>query len=236
MRTAVHIAATIAFLALAWLFYRASVVVDQVPALVEREAAITRAHLFSHVHEAQGEISEWRKAADAKLDATLELTEHELSAFRRDGTREIAATRETIDRRLAAVQATLDRTVALVDKRTAALAPIPEHAAEVLEQYAATGKRLESITAQVDDALPLFLDCDLSADCLPLRYAELSRSAVLMMDAVAENAPQTAEGIATTSTNVGKITSPNLWNVFTKVGVAIAAAFISRPQVIVEQR
>lgn len=229
MSKMVHIASTIALLSFGWLSYRASVAVDLLPAIVERQATMTRARLMM-------EVSQWRKTTDGNINATLALTEREVTALRRDGLAEVAATREVIDRRLGAMQATLDRTVALVDERTAELEPIPEHAAAVLETYAATGKHLESITAQVDDALPLLLDCEMTEDCIQWRTAAVLRSTETAMDAVAEHAPRTTAGVAATAENVGKITSPTLWNWITKVGVTIGGALLSRPTVVVERR
>jgi methyl-accepting chemotaxis protein len=61
------------------------------------------------------------------------------------------------------------------------------------------------ITAQVNDALPMFVDCDHNPDCVYNRYVGVAQSTERAMRAVAETAPGTLKSVESTASSVASI-------------------------------
>src|SRR5581483_8628936 len=74
---------------------------------------------------------------------------------------EIGGIRQDADRRIGDTLDRADRALGTVDQLRTDLKPTLDHAG--------------AISAQVDEALPLFLDCDHNADCVFNRYVGASR-------------------------------------------------------------
>jgi hypothetical protein len=112
-----------------------------------------------------GEVRETRAALLAEIAAArkdvLTRSELQVSALRKDVLAETAQIRETADRRIGDTLARADRALGTVEALRADLKPSLDHSA--------------AITAQVNDALPLFLDCDHNQDCVFNRYVGASK-------------------------------------------------------------
>lgn len=61
------------------------------------------------------------------------------------------------------------------------------------------------ITAQVNDVLPMFVDCDHNPDCVYNRYVGVAQSTERAMRAVAETAPGTLKSVESTASSVASI-------------------------------
>ena len=132
----------------------ATTAVASVPAEIDS----TRAALVAQLEGTRGDLN--RQVTAARQDV-LGRTEKQTAALRMDVMAEVAEYRQTADRRLGDTLARADRALGTVDALRQDLEPTLEHSA--------------AITAQVSDALPLFLDCDHNADCVFNRYVGASR-------------------------------------------------------------
>lgn len=66
-------------------------------------------------------------------------------------------------------------------------------------------KNAAKITAQVNDALPMFVDCDHNPDCVYNRYVGVAQSTEEALRAVAETAPGTLASVESTTGSVASI-------------------------------
>jgi len=132
----------------------ATVVVAGVPAQIDS----TQAALVAQLEGTRSDL--YRQVTAARQDV-LGRTERQAAALRIDVMAQAADFRETADRRLGDTLARADRAIGTVDALRQDLKPTLDHSA--------------AITAQVSDALPLFLDCDHNADCVFNRYVGASR-------------------------------------------------------------
>jgi len=112
-----------------------------------------------------GEIAATRAAVLHEVQAArkdlLVRSERQLTALRRDVVGQVAGIREIADRRIGDTLARADTALGTVDALRRDAKPTLDHSA--------------AITAQVEDALPLFLDCDHNPDCAFNRYVGASK-------------------------------------------------------------
>jgi hypothetical protein len=132
----------------------ATAVVATVPVQIDS----TRVALVAQIDSTRRDLN--LQVTAARQDV-LGRTERQAAALRMDVMAEVAGFRETADRRLGDSLARADRALGTVDALRQDLKPTLEHSA--------------AITAQVDDAMPLFLDCDHNPDCVFNRYVGASR-------------------------------------------------------------
>ena len=106
-----------------------------------------------------------RAAVIAELQATrtdlLTRSERQLTAIRKDVIAQAAEMRETADRRIGDTLSRADSALDTVNALRQDLKPTLDHSS--------------AITAQVQDSLPLFLDCDHNPDCVFNRYVGASK-------------------------------------------------------------
>jgi hypothetical protein len=126
--------------------------------LLVRTAAKTIATVPAEIDQTRGELL--AEVTAARKDILLR-SERQVSALRKDLMAETGRIRQTADRRIGDTLARADAALASVDGLRADLKPTLDHSA--------------AITAQVNDALPLFLDCDHNADCAYNRYVGASK-------------------------------------------------------------
>ena len=122
------------------------------------EIECTRVALVNQVEATRRDLTLQLTAARQDV---LGRTERQAAALRTDVMAEVAGFRETADRRLGDTLARTDRALGTVDALRLDLKPTLEHSA--------------AITAQVNEALPLFLDCEHNPDCVFNRYVGASR-------------------------------------------------------------
>ena len=132
----------------------ATAVVAAVPAEIE----CTRTALVNQVESARRDFA--AQIAAARED-TLGLAERQAAALRIDIMAEAAGFREAADRRLGDTLSRADHALGILDGLRQDLQPTLLHSG--------------AISAQVDNALPLFLDCSYNADCVFNRYVGASR-------------------------------------------------------------
>jgi len=106
--------------------------------------------------------SEFLQEARAPRRDVLVRTERQVAAIRGDAVTQLAQFRETADRRVGDTLARADAALDTVKGLRQDLRPTLEHSA--------------AIAGQVDDSLPLFLDCDHNPDCVFNRYVGVSKS------------------------------------------------------------
>ncbi|HUA61545.1 MAG TPA: hypothetical protein VML19_22490 [Verrucomicrobiae bacterium] len=115
--------------------------------------------------ELTGQVDAVRRDLDRQINATrrelLDRTERQVTAIRTDVLAEADEIRETADRRLGESLTKVDRALETVDALRGDLKPALDH--------------VGAISAQVNDALPMFLDCDDNPDCVFNRYVGASR-------------------------------------------------------------
>jgi hypothetical protein len=129
-----------------------------VVATVPVEIDSTRVALVAQMEGTRRDLN--RQVTAARQDV-LGRTERQAAALRMDVMAEVAGFRETADRRLGDTLARADRALWTVDALRQDLKPTLDHSA--------------AITAQVSDAMPLFLDCEHNPDCVFNRYVGASR-------------------------------------------------------------
>jgi hypothetical protein len=132
--------------------------------VVERAATATVEAAGQEVRGTRAALVE--ELRDARLDLKGELTaarrdvlarsEREVAALRSDLVGEAEAVRTTADARMGDALARADRALSVAEALDGQLQPVLAHSA--------------GITAQVENGLPLFLDCDHNADCVFNRY------------------------------------------------------------------
>jgi hypothetical protein len=128
------------------------------PVAVSREVAATRAALLAQVASARGDLAGQIQAARQDL---LVRTERQVAALRKDVMGEVDQIRTTADRRVGDTLGRADAALAHVEEFRGDLKPVLDHAA--------------GIAKQVDDAAPLFLDCEYNPDCVFNRYVGASK-------------------------------------------------------------
>lgn len=123
-----------------------------------KEIQATRSALIGEI--AATRVNLMKEIAASRRDL-LVLTEREAEALRRDVMTEAEAVRTTTNRRLGDTLSRVDTALATVDSLRQDLKPVID--------------RTAAITAQVNDALPLYLDCDHNQDCVFNRYVGVSK-------------------------------------------------------------
>jgi hypothetical protein len=153
------------------------------------------------VAAAPREIQATRAALIAEIAATRADLIQQIAAARREVMAEAASIRTTTDRRVGDTLARVDTAVATVDSLRHDLKPSLDGAA--------------AITAQVSDALPLYLDCDHNPDCVFNRYVGVS------------------QGIERASANFGQMSQdvrgalPPMLHTWNRIGVDVSATTVN---------
>ena len=127
-------------------------------AALPNEIQATRSALVGEIAATRIDLT--KQVADSRRDL-LARTEREADALRKDVMAEASEVRITADRRLGDTLSRVDTALATVDSLRQDLKPLFDHTA--------------GITAQVNDALPLYLDCDHNPDCVFNRYVGVSK-------------------------------------------------------------
>jgi hypothetical protein len=128
------------------LLQTATVAARGVPVAISSELQKTRVGLLNQVAEARRDV--------------LTRTERQVAALRVDVMAQMAQIRATADRRVGDSLARMDTALGEIEQIRGGLQPILVHTANV--------------TKQVDDAAPLFLDCEYNPDCVFNRYVGAS--------------------------------------------------------------
>lgn len=118
-----------------------------VPVAVSRELEKTRLGLLNRVAAARRDV--------------LTRTERQVATLRVDVMTQVGQLRDTADRRVGDSLARVDTALGEIEQIRGDLQPILVHTA--------------SVTKQVDDAAPLFLDCEYNPDCVFNRYVGASK-------------------------------------------------------------
>jgi hypothetical protein len=172
---------------------------------IPTEIRATRAALVGEVEAARCDLNTQLRGLTAR-------SERQVTALRAGTLAEVDKFRQTADQRLG-------DTLARADVTLAALEAVRQDLKPTLENSAA-------ITAQLNGALPLFLDCDHNPDCLFNRYVGASkgieRAAVNFGQAsvdVRDAVPQLLAtwnrigvGVAGTAANLDRLTKPHWYD------------------------
>jgi hypothetical protein len=123
------------------------------------QVAALRQELFSQITLTRQDLLVWteRQVAALRRDAMCQI-----AAIRTDALTEVGAIRTTADRRMGDTLERVAGALGMVEELRGDLQPVVTHAA--------------SFTKQVDDAAPLFLDCEYNPDCFFNRYVGASKS------------------------------------------------------------
>jgi hypothetical protein len=132
----------------------AAVAVTRAIDAIPSEIRATRQALIAEVQGARGDLNK-------QLSGIAARSERQVAALRTETLAEVGQIRETADRRLGDTLARADRALDTLEATRQDLKP--------------TLKNADAITAQVNDALPLFLDCDHNPDCVFNRYVGASK-------------------------------------------------------------
>jgi len=169
------------------------------------EVQATRAALI-------GEVQATRRDLDAQLGSLAARSERQVAALRIETLAEVDQIRQTAYRRMGDTLARADVALGTVEAARQDLKPTLENSA--------------AITAQVNDALPLFLDCDHNPDCVFNRYVGASKgieSAAMNFGQASADVrravPQTLStwnqigvGVAATASNLDRLTKPHWYD------------------------
>ena len=127
-------------------------------AMLIHTATLAVAAIPREITETRSELLQEARAARRDV---LARTERQVAAIRNDAVTQLAQIRETADRRVGDTLARADAVLDTVNGLRQDLRPTLEHSA--------------AITGQVNDSLPLFLDCDHNPDCVFNRYVGASK-------------------------------------------------------------
>lgn len=169
--------------------------VSTLPAVVERclnrQGEETRKVALQAIadtrRETLAEVARMRRELLARADKLSTRSETLIVAAAKQADSRLGSIQEAAHSQLSRVNDSLAKTADTV----AAARPVLDHAAGVV--------------AQVDDALPLFLDCDHNADCIYNRWVGTARSTETAMRAVALSAPATTKSVENTARSVESI-------------------------------
>jgi hypothetical protein len=213
-------AATCLVVQATFLLHEATKAVGGLPVAITHELDVTRKEVLAQVAATRTDLG--TQVTQAREDL-LSRTEREVAALRTDALGQVAALRTDVmaqadqiragaDRRVGDTLARVDTALANVEALRGDLKPTLDHAA--------------SLTKQVDDSAPLFLDCEFNPDCVFNRYVGASkgieRAAMnfsLMSTEVTGALPTaitTWQGIGTNvagiTANVDKLTKPRWYD------------------------
>jgi len=149
------LAAVTAFVVAATIFVRAA---TATVAAVPAEIRLTRAALLREAGAARQDLT--RQVAAARV-AALALSDRQATAFRTGILAQTAGFGDATSRQIGHTLSEIDIAFATVPSLERDLRPTLRHAA--------------AIAAQIDDSLPMFLDCDHNPDCVFNRYVGVSR-------------------------------------------------------------
>lgn len=191
-----------AFLAsLTALVWSVVLVVRAVPA----EMRATRAALL-------GEVDATRRDLNGQLRRLQDRSDRQITTLREQTLAEVEEMRQTADRRIGDTLARADAAIGTLEGVRQDLRPTLENSA--------------AVTAQVNSALPLFLDCDHNPDCVFNRYVGASKG----IERAAMNFSQTTTdvrnavpqmlatwnqigvGVADTASNLDRLTKPHWYD------------------------
>jgi ABC-type transporter Mla subunit MlaD len=128
------------------------------PGAVSAELQTTRTAVLAQVAAARGDLTGQIQSARKDL---LVRTERQVADLRTDVIGEVAQIRTTADRRVGDTLGRVDTALGKIEEVRGDLKPSLDHAA--------------SVAKQVDDAAPLFLDCEFNPDCFFNRYVGASK-------------------------------------------------------------
>ena len=215
------LAASLALFALAWLAFetvRTERAIAQaaaaVPGIVDARLAAIQADTLRlvdrHGKTIEGITANAVARADARLAGIQNVAEEQLTA----ANREIASVTQ------------------------AAAATIPETASFVSQSIASISQDVHSVSvpaaavvAQVNDAAPLYLDCEFNPSCAYNRFQGISKATEQTMQAVAKAAPEIADSTVRIEKDIQReadeLTKPKRWwqkleAWLTLAGVAVA--------------
>jgi hypothetical protein len=158
-----------------------------------------------------------------QLAETRNLVSNELSATRKTLSSELTKTRADLrfsilvaDSRAASIQADLNARLleansTLDMQLTKTEADLAANMSTLNSNIATLTAPMASVMSQVNEASPLFLDCDHNSDCLFNRWVGMGRS----IEKVAENGAETSKNISKLTEDLSKftneITKPKPW-------------------------
>lgn len=191
------------------LLHAATVAARASPGAVTVELRATRTAVLAEAQAARGDLT---GQVEAERKDLLARTERQMAALRKDAMSDVGQIRSTADRTVGDTLARVDTALEKVEELRADLKPALVQAV--------------SITKQVDDAAPLFLDCEYNSDCVFNRYVSASKGieraamnfAQMSSDvrAAVPTAITTWEGIAANvggiTANVNRLTKPRWYD------------------------
>lgn len=202
MKHVLTCAAAFALACFGWLCLVAAGELQKIVPAVQSEAGLTRALLAREIDETRRGID--TQLVDIRITAAGEIAltrlelARQLGATRALAAQEMSATRELLDTRLASIQGDLVSVARETEADT--MARLDETNRILAGSMAPVNETID----QLNETLPLFLDCDHNADCLFNRYVGTARSA-----------EQTSESIARISNDLSilthKLTEPKPW-------------------------
>jgi hypothetical protein len=202
------------------LLHEATQAARALPLAVSGELRATREGVLAQAADARRDLG--AQIAVARQDV-LDRTEREVAALRVDALEQVAALRtdvmgevgrirSTADRRVGDTLARVDTALGKVEELRGDLKPTFDHAA--------------SVTKQVDDAAPLFLDCEFNQDCFFNRYvgaskgieraamnfSQMSSDVTLAMPAAITTWQGIGKNVAGITANVNQLTKPKWYD------------------------
>lgn len=166
-------------------------------AVVPHEIAQTRVELVHQVDalrlDSLAEID--KQATGIRKDANIQL-----AVIRKDAVAQIVQIAGIADRQLSGTRSDLKQTVAESVKTL--IGPVEGLRSDLQPVIANTA----SLTKQVDEQAPLFLDCESNPDCVFNRFQGTSKAIEKTMEAVAVAAPQLGESAVANGKNFAGIT------------------------------
>ena len=192
-----------------FLLRAATASIRALPAAVSGELQATRADLVGQVAAAREGLAGQIEAGRKDL---LGRTDRQVAALRSDVMGQVAETRRVADQRIGDTLARVDTALGKVEELRGDLKPVLDHSA--------------SVTKQVDDAAPLFLDCDHNPDCAfnrfqgaskafergAINFGQMSQDLQVALPGFVANANSLVADSAATANNIKRLTTPKWYD------------------------
>jgi hypothetical protein len=166
-----------------------------------------------------GEIAGARRDLNVLAKGTQDDLNSQMTALRKETLAEVAEIRQTADRRIGDTLGRVDGALAHADTALGTVEAIRKDMKPVFDHAG-------SVAAQVDDAAPLFLDCDYNQDCAfnrfqgtskaferaAINFGQMSQDVRVALPGFVKNANSLVADSAATAANIKRLTTPKWYD------------------------
>jgi hypothetical protein len=166
-----------------------------------------------------GQVVGARRDLNVLAEGTQDDLNSQMTALRKETLAEVAEIRQTADRRIGDTLGRVDGALAHADTALGTVEAIRKDMKPVFDHAG-------SVAAQVDDAAPLFLDCDYNQDCAfnrfqgtskaferaAINFGQMSQDVRVALPGFVKNANSLVADSAATAANIKRLTTPKWYD------------------------